>query len=78
MVMGVAIAGAIFNSVFYRLSSGLNLKEYRPALEGIFMDSFHFVMLAGGCIALLGMIIAYLRGPEEIRKRRRNTPTQHL
>ena len=78
MVMGVAIAGAIFNSVFYRLSSGLNLKEYRPDLEGIFMDSFHFVMLAGGCIAVLGMIIAYLRGPEEIRKGRRNTRTQHL
>jgi hypothetical protein len=34
-------------------------------LEGIFMDSFHFVMLAGGFIAILGMIIAFLRGPEQ-------------
>jgi uncharacterized membrane protein len=64
MVMGVAIAGAIFNSVFYRLSNGLSLKEYQPALEGIFMDSFHFVMLGGGFIAILGMVIAFLRGPE--------------
>ena len=78
MVMGVAIAGAIFNSVFYRLSSGLSLKEYRPDLEGIFMDSFHFVMLGGGCIALLGMIVAYLRGPEKIDKRRTRPQTQHL
>jgi MFS family permease len=65
MVLGVAIAGAIFNSVFYQLSSGLSLKEYHPALEEIFMESFHFVMKAGGFIAILGMIIAFLRGPEQ-------------
>jgi len=67
MVMGVAVAGAIFNSVFYRLSNGLSLKEYKPALEGIFMDSFHFVMLGGGFIAILGMVIAFMRGPERIK-----------
>ena len=65
MVLGVAITGAIFNSAFYNLSNGLSLKEYHPALEGIFMESFHFVMLAGGFIAILGMIIAFLRGPEK-------------
>ena len=65
MVLGVAIAGAIFNSVFFTLSNGLSLKEYHPSLEGIFMESFHFVMLAGGFIAILGMIIAFLRGPEQ-------------
>jgi MFS family permease len=70
MVLGVAIGGAIFNSVFFNLSSGLSLQEYQPALEGIFMDSFHYVMLGGGCIAVLGMIIAYLRGPEQINSRR--------
>ena len=67
MVLGVAIAGAIFNSVFYNLSNGLSLKEYQPALEGIFMDSFHFVMKAGGFIAILGMIISFLRGPEKVK-----------
>lgn len=66
MVLGVAIAGAIFNSVFYKLSNGFSLKEYQPALEGIFMDSFRFVMTGGGFIALLGMIIAFLRGPDRI------------
>jgi MFS family permease len=65
MVLGVAITGAIFNSVFYNLSNGLSLKEYHPALEGIFMNSFHFVMMAGGFIAIFGMIIAFLRGPEQ-------------
>ena len=73
MVLGVAIAGAIFNSVFYRLSNGLSLKEYRPDLEGIFMDSFQFVMIGGGCIALLGMIIAFLRGPEYMNNRKRRS-----
>jgi EmrB/QacA subfamily drug resistance transporter len=67
MVLGVAIAGAIFNSVFYQLSDGLSLKEYQPALEEIFMESFHFVMKAGGFIAILGMVVSFLRGPEQVR-----------
>jgi len=71
MVMGVAIAGAIFNSVFYRLSNGLSMKEYQPDLEWIFMDSFHYVMLGGGLIAIIGMVICYLRGPEQINSRQR-------
>jgi EmrB/QacA subfamily drug resistance transporter len=66
MVLGVAITGAIFNSVFYKLSGGLSLKEYHPALEDFFMESFHFVMMAGGFIAVLGMVIAFLRGPEQV------------
>ena len=65
MVLGVAIAGAIFNSVFYELSNGLSLKEYQPALEGFFMESFHFVMMGGGFIAIIGMVVAFLRGPEQ-------------
>ena len=73
MVLGVAIAGAIFNSVFYQLSDGLSLKEYQPALEEIFMESFHFVMKAGGFIAILGMIIAFLRGPEQTGLKKQRT-----
>ena len=75
MMLGVALTGAIFNSVFYNLSNGLSLKEYQPALEGIFMDSFHFVMRAGGFIAILGMILSFLRGPEQISSKRRDGPT---
>jgi EmrB/QacA subfamily drug resistance transporter len=73
MVLGVAIAGAIFNSVFYQLSDGLSLKEYQPALEEIFMESFHFVMKAGGFIAILGMVIAFLRGPEQTGLKKQRT-----
>jgi EmrB/QacA subfamily drug resistance transporter len=73
MVLGVAIAGAIFNSVFYQLSDGLSLREYQPALEKIFMESFHFVMKAGGFIAILGMVIAFLRGPEQTGLKKQRT-----
>jgi EmrB/QacA subfamily drug resistance transporter len=71
MVLGVAITGAIFNSVFYRLSDGLSMKEYHPALEKIFMESFHYVMISGGIIAIFGMIISFMRGPEDIVSRNR-------
>jgi len=76
MVLGVAIAGAIFNIVFYNLSDGLSLKEYQPALEGIFMKSFHFVMAGGGIIAILGMVVALLRGPEQISREMKKTRLQ--
>ena len=69
----LSFAGAIFNSVFYKLSNGLSLKEYHPALENIFMESFHFVMLAGGFIAIIGMITAFLRGPEQTGLKKQRT-----
>ena len=72
MVLGVAIAGAIFNSFFFNLSGGLSLKEYQPTLESYFMKSFHFVMTGGGIIAIIGMLVAFLRGPEKINKREKH------
>jgi MFS family permease len=64
MVMGIALSGVIFNSVFYRLSNGFNLKVYRPEFEIFFMTSFKWAMFAGGIAALTGVIVAFLRGPE--------------
>ena len=67
MVLGVALAGAIFNSTFHSLSGGLSLKSYRPPLEAIFMDAFHYAMLAGGILAAIGIAVAFIRGPEDKR-----------
>jgi MFS family permease len=67
MAIGVAQAGLIFNSTFYRLSGGLSLRVYRPDLESFFMAAFRNAMLAGGIVALVGVIIAYFRGPEKSR-----------
>lgn len=72
MVMGVALAGTLFNSIFHTLSGGLSLKVWRPELEPIFMEAFRYAMISGGIGAGLGMIAAFLRGPENIR----NTPNQ--
>ncbi len=64
MVMGVAVSGAVFNGTFEKLSQGTSLNIYRPALEPIFMVAFHTAMVGGMCIALTGVLISYLRGPE--------------
>jgi len=64
MVLGIALAGAIFNSTFYTLSGGLVLKIYQPELEPFFMGAFRHAMIAGGIVAIIGMILAFLRGPE--------------
>jgi MFS family permease len=64
MVMGVALAGAIFNTCFQLFSGGLNLKVYRPELSPVFMSSFRYAIGAGGVVAMLGAILAFLRGPD--------------
>ena len=63
MVIGVAQAAAIFNSIFYALSGGQSLKVYRPELAPIFMSSFRYAMAAGGAVAVIGAVLAFLRGP---------------
>jgi len=70
MVLGVAMSGLIFNSIFHSLSGGLTLKVYKPEMEVFFMTAFKWAMLAGGIVAGTGVIVAFLRGPETGRKDR--------
>ena len=63
MVIGVALAGLVFNSVFSRLS-GAELTVYRPEMRPYFMQSFQAAMLVGAGSAALGIVVAYLRGKE--------------
>jgi EmrB/QacA subfamily drug resistance transporter len=67
MVLGVAIAGAVFNIAFHTLSGGLSLKLYQPKLETIFMDAFHYAMVTGGILAVVGIILSFMRGSENSR-----------
>lgn len=62
MVLGVALSGALFNSTFSRLNNGTGMKGYGPQLEAIFMASFERAMKIAVLVALLGMVISYLRG----------------
>ena len=64
MVLGVALSGALFNSTFHRLNHGFSRKEYRPVLESVFMASFQTAMRWAMVVALLGMVVSYLRGTE--------------
>ncbi len=67
MAIGVAISGLIFNSIFHRLSGGLDLHNYSPEFEPDFLTAFRWAMLAGGFVALAGMAVSFLRGPEKAR-----------
>jgi len=65
MVMGVALAGMVFNGVFSRLSGGAVLKVYRPEMAAVFMQAFRATMLVGAGVAAAGILAAYLRGKEK-------------
>lgn len=62
MVVGVAVAGLIFNYRFRALSGGEGLKTYQPAMEPFFMEAFRWAMTAGAAVAALGVVAAYFRG----------------
>ncbi len=64
MVIGVALAEIIFNNIFAARSGGLTLKAYRPAMKPFFMAAFQSAMLTGCFVAGLGIVVAFLRGPE--------------
>ena len=64
MVIGVALAEIIFNNTFAARSGGLTLKAYGAEMEPFFMAAFQSAMLAGCFVAGLGIVVAFLRGPE--------------
>ena len=68
MVMGIALAGTIFNSVFYSLNGGRPFTVYTPDLESIYMDAFRCAMAAGVAIGGIGILVAFLRGPDRVRR----------
>ena len=62
MVMGVALASAIFTSSFSHLTKGAGLDGYTPAMALYFMTSFKQVMGAGALVAFVGAAVAIARG----------------
>lgn len=62
MVLGVAQAGAIFNGTFSALSGGSSLTVYDASLETAFMSAFRSSLAAGGVVAVVGAVLAFLRG----------------
>lgn len=65
MVLGIAIAGAIFHGVFHALSGGIDLQQYEADLAPFFRAAFQWAMAAGAAAAAIGMLLAFLRGREK-------------
>ncbi len=62
MVIGIAIAGVVFNTIFRDLSGGSALKMYKPELEPFFMAAFQSTMLSGAVVSAVGIVVSYMRG----------------
>ena len=67
MVLGVALAGLVFNSIFNTLSGGLIFKIYVPEHESAFMTAFQYAMISSAVVTGIGVIITFLRGSESNR-----------
>lgn len=68
MVLGVALAGLVFNTVFNALSGGLSFKVYAPEQRSAFMTAFQYAMVSGAVVTGLGVIVTFLRGSDSNRQ----------
>lgn len=64
MVLGIALAGAVFNIVFHEIT-GSGLKSYTPEMKDAFMTAFSITMMTGSAAAFIGMMLSWLRGGHE-------------
>ena len=68
MVLGVALAGLVFNSMFNALNGGLSFKVYAPEQKSAFMTAFQYAMVSGAVVTGVGVIVTFLRGSDSNRK----------
>lgn len=78
MVIGVALAGLIFTTLFHRLTGGQSLNAYGPTLQQPFMTAFQWAMRGGAIMAAIGAVVAFLRGPEGHHRNRNADDAQNL
>jgi EmrB/QacA subfamily drug resistance transporter len=62
MLIGVALAGTIFSSLFSSFSGGIDLKEYSSNNLESFLRAFSYTLRMGAFLAYLGGIISMWRG----------------
>jgi len=70
MVLGIAMAGSLFNFYFKAESQGQTLSSYVPEMNYAFMKAFGFTMLATAFLSLAAAVITAFRGKEQTRQRR--------
>ena len=66
MVIGVALAGLVFNSSFSMLTGGAALETYQSGMEAFFMSSFRKTIIMGIVLCLFGLCVTYARGRETL------------
>lgn len=69
MVLGVAMAAAVFNYYFEKLSGGLSLKTYQPQMAPYFSISFRKAMLGGALLTVIGVVATVMRSTAPWRGR---------
>ena len=62
MLLGVSVAGLLFGMIFFRLSGGLDLKQYNPAQVQNFMLALKVTFSITAVFSLIGAILSSLRG----------------
>ena len=68
MLLGVALAGAVFSINFSRLTNGLDMKDFTPAHAGDFLAALHTTFLAAAAVGTGGIIISWLRGKTRLKE----------
>ncbi|HID70340.1 MAG TPA: MFS transporter [Desulfobacterales bacterium] len=62
MLLGVSVAGLLFGMIFFRLSGGLDLKQYSPEQVQNFMLALRITFSITAVFSLIGAILSSLRG----------------
>lgn len=65
MLIGVSVAGLLFGMIFYRLSDGLDLKQYSPDQVQNFMVALKITFSITAVFSLFGAILSSLRGQKQ-------------
>ena len=68
MVLGIALAGAVFNYFFNKITGGATLNTYNEKMASAFFIAFKKTMILTASIALCTTIITWMRGKESARK----------
>ncbi|MDR3631526.1 MAG: MFS transporter [Desulfocapsaceae bacterium] len=64
MLMGVALAGMVFSTLFSHFTGGLDLKEYSGRQGPSFLLAFRYTLAAGAMLAFIGGFVSVQRRPK--------------
>ena len=62
MLLGIAQAALIFSLFFRELTSGLDLRDFKPEHATAFLTALHAALLGATFTGLLGTTTSWLRG----------------